>query len=142
MSCVSEKKDISPPSIRRICPRICVKSKSLMDTANSALNGAICSRKMIKCLMRKSCPSTGVDFDATERAAAAILSAHSDTASCANPANVLISTQRYSLDKHVSVRSSGGYQFLMSPSESPPDDFACSARTSLAGKSKSAAVAR
>mmetsp|Transcript_26484 Transcript_26484/g.67338 ORF Transcript_26484/g.67338 Transcript_26484/m.67338 type:complete len:214 (+) Transcript_26484:465-1106(+) len=106
----SVNSDDSPARMRRRWSRMCVKSRSMSVAAKSTSKGAICSRRNSRCLIMKSCASSGPALRATCRLACCTLLVHAATASWARPPNVRPSTARYSLDKHSSVERSGGYR--------------------------------
>mmetsp|Transcript_45620 Transcript_45620/g.115328 ORF Transcript_45620/g.115328 Transcript_45620/m.115328 type:complete len:233 (-) Transcript_45620:777-1475(-) len=105
----SVKRLISPTMMRRSWSRMCPKSRSFSVAANSASNGAICSRRMSRCLTMKSWPSMVPERRATAREACCTLAVVEATASCAMPPKMLLGRHRYTLDSTSRERCNGGY---------------------------------
>jgi len=70
-----------PAKIAAAADLTLLKSSEVSLTANSAWKGAICSRRMSKCLTRKSRPSAALALEATLSLAVATLAMQADKAS-------------------------------------------------------------
>mmetsp|Transcript_36911 Transcript_36911/g.104163 ORF Transcript_36911/g.104163 Transcript_36911/m.104163 type:complete len:265 (+) Transcript_36911:187-981(+) len=103
------KRLTSPTMILRSWSLMCPKSRSFSSTINSASKGAICSRRMRRCLIIYSCPSIGLDWRATIWEACLMEAVVEATASWARPPKMLFGRHRYTFDSSTSDRCSGGY---------------------------------
>ena len=114
-----EKMLVSPENIRCTSPRMCARSRSLMDiecSKRSDSKGDICSRRIRRFLIANRCASASCKPTGPTRLARTIDSVHTCTTSVARPENVWLSKQRYIVARQNKVFCSGENHFC-SPSE-------------------------
>ena len=86
-----------------------LKSSVVSLTAKSTWNGAICSRRISRCLISNNWASTSVFLDEIPWEAFERFAMQAESASCESPWKMALSRERYNLDKHRSVRRTLGY---------------------------------